>query len=73
MMKSDIINVSNEREVNKMAKFVVWETYSYAVGYLVEANSKEEAKELFEDGEDWNEYGVSDTYRMIEEIEKIED
>ena len=56
-----------------MAKFIVWESHTYSVGYLVEANSEEEAKELFEDGEDWNEYGVSDTYRMIEEIEKIED
>ena len=58
-----------------MAKFVVWETYTYSIGYLVEADSKEEAKENFENGEDQDEYGVSDTYRTvdIENIEKIED
>ena len=67
ILKSVIIILSNEREVNKMKRF--WITYEMSV--LFEANSKEEAIKMFNEGDCDNQVGVSDT--TIVGVEEEED
>jgi hypothetical protein len=69
---SPIIVLSNEREVVLMKKFVFWECFTVRNGFLVEAETKEEAIKKFNSKRrEYSHYKTEDWVYDHEEMEEI--